>query len=162
MAWNALGNSPMSFQDCAEGKDALFESDALPRPLQLSRCALGKLIRVWALPLDCGFHVLVAGGDMSHVGAISGAGYSERRARDAGKAVMGGQDTPMLPTQTLAFGTHQEGVITEKWASELARFCGVPCTVACGIHYEGLSQEGISQVIAVCAELLEDLKARIK
>ncbi len=167
------------------------------QPLRLTRIVLGRPIEVWALPLDDGFHVVVAGGDRSHVGAVSGAGYPAGRARDAGKADggperagkadRGAEDAgktgrgpegagsrknagaagepaprPLLPPQTLAFGTHKEGAITEKWAAELAACWSAPCTVACGIHYEGLSREGIGQVMAACDGLLEELKERIR
>ncbi len=147
------------------------------QPLRLTRRVLGRSIEVWVLPLDDGFHVLVAGGDRSHVGAVSGAGYPAGRARDAGKAEGGPEGAggrrnagatgesaprPLLLPQTLAFGTHKEGAITEKWAVELAACWGAPCTVACGIHYEGLSREGIGQVMAACDGILEELKKGIR
>ncbi len=155
--------------------------------LRLCRTVLGRPIQVWALPLDDGLHVLLTGGDLSHVGAVSGAGFPAGRARDVGSAAERGTDAgktgegradaestgegglpagqpasrPVLPPQTLAFGTHKEGVISEKWAAALAARLSVPCTVACGIHYHHLSQEGIGQVMEACdallAELLEEL-----
>ena len=157
-------------------------------PLRLCRSVLGRTIWVWALPLDQGLHVLVVGGDRSHVGAVSGAGYPAGRARDeradrsAGNSgeKAGARPSPetlppsktrpsseclpsseTLPPQTLSFGTHKEGAITEVWAAALAARLSMPCTVACGIHYDGLSREGIGQVMDACRELLEELAGRL-
>lgn len=142
---------------------------------KLSRMVLGRAIQVWAIPLDQGLHVLVAGGDRSHVGAVSGAGYPAGRARDQrAEAVREKPETDggaeaglsgfreLLPPQTLVFGTHKEGAVTERWARELAAFLGTSCTVACGIHYDGLSPEGLKQVMEALEDLLEALKEKLR
>lgn len=99
----------------------------------------GKRIFVEAVRLDYGLHVLVAGGERSHVGAVSGAGYPEEK--------------------TVSFGTHKEAAVTERWARALADFTGEPCMAAAGIHYDGAEPETIRKILAACEELLEELKS---
>ena len=96
---------------------------------------------VEAFRLDYGLHVLVAGGQCSHVGAVSGAGYPEEK--------------------TISLGTHKEAAVTVHWAKALADAIGEPCTVAAGIHYDGADRALIQKILAACDGLLNELAERL-
>lgn len=50
---------------------------------------------------------------------------------------------------------HREDVICRQWATRLAEVSGTQVWVACGIHYDNLSREGLEQVLQTCDRLLE-------
>lgn len=101
----------------------------------LSDAALGRIIWARILRLNYGIAVLITGGERSHIGAVACEGPE-------------GQDGFSLPG-------HREDVVCRQWASRLAKLIGKQVWVACGIHYDGLSQEGLEQVMQACGRLLE-------
>ena len=109
--------------------------------IELGRNVRGSRILVEAVRLDHGLHVLVTGGQRSHVGAVSGAGYPEEK--------------------TLVFGTHKEAAVTRRWAGTLADATGEPCTVAAGIHYDGADPSLIREILEACDGLLAELIKRL-
>ncbi len=109
------------------------------REIRISRELMGRTVEVCALVTEAGISVLTAGGDRPHIGAVSTAGPD-------GKAV------------TDEFPGHRDGIISRKWAERLAGLLHSPVTVSAGIHYEGLSREGIREVLEVTDELLKALE----
>lgn len=103
----------------------------------LERTLFGHPIRMALTPLDDGVHVLLAGGQRSHVGAVTLA-----------------QDGAVLATA--ASPGHREQAVTERWAAALSRALGVPATVACGIHYDNATRAQIEAVLRLCEELLAE------
>lgn len=101
--------------------------------------ALGKSITAKIIRLDVGIAVLLTGGERSHIGASAWAG-----PEGIGEVTLPG---------------HREDVLCRQWAARLAEVCGTQAWVACGIHYDGLSREGLEQVIGVCDLLLEQAAA---
>lgn len=87
--------------------------------------------------LDRGVHVLLTGGDVSHIGAVA---LGENGA----------------VTHTFLRPGHREGELAERWAAALSARYG-EAAVACGIHYENITREEIAGVLAVCEELLTAL-----
>lgn len=89
------------------------------------------------MPRD--IHILLAGGELPHIGAISifQNGQQEAHTELAG---------------------HKEGGISSKWAKELsARFlCRV--TVVCGIHYDNAAREMIEEIVRRTDEMLLQIK----
>jgi hypothetical protein len=108
----------------------------------LRRELFDKRITAYVTPLDEGIHVLLVGGDTRHVGAVSLA-----------------QNGKLL--QTVSYPTHKEQVIAEKWAIALSQKSCADVTVACGIHYDDLSREGIAAVVAQTDRMLADILQHI-
>lgn len=91
---------------------------------------------------DRGLCVLLMGGDLPHVGAVS---LSDETGR----------------VQTLELPEHRDGFISEKWARELSRRYHLPVSVTCGIHYDNATKEQIDIIISACDELLRQVKLRL-
>lgn len=108
---------------------------------RLTGQALGKSITAKVACLDAGIAVLLTGGERSHIGASACAGPEGR-----GEVALPG---------------HQEDVLCRQWAARLAEVSGTQVWVACGIHYDGLSREGLAQVMEACGRLLEQAAAII-
>lgn len=77
----------------------------------------GKKITAELTRLDQGVQVLVAGGDLSHVGAVSIV-------------------DPEGHITTTQFPGHRDGVVSRRWAEALAETGNIPAVVTAGIHYD--------------------------
>lgn len=84
-------------------------------------------IRNHILVTDNGIHVLLEGGDLGHIGAVSICYQGE--------------------VQTITIPGHKEAVISENWAKELEHAFKVPVVVEAGIHYDQISEEEIRMVL---------------
>ena len=103
--------------------------------------------------LDDGIHVLLTGGCRAHVGAVT--------------TVYDGKP------ETVCFPGHKDDVISKMWAESLSEHLaesgltvsspepGAAVTVACGIHYDGVSKEQIRAIVSVCADMLREVKETI-
>lgn len=109
----------------------------------LTRPCLGADIAAQAAVLDEGIHVLLTGGECSHVRAVALARNGELVACPA-------------------FPGHREQAVSECWACALSKEMGACAAVACGIHYDSITPEGIQEVLDVCDMLLEETLRRIK
>ena len=113
------------------------------RQFELKRTLFGADITAQVSALDEGVHVLLAGGERSHVGAVALAQNGELLA------------CPSFPG-------HKEQTVCERWALALSRETGACAAVACGIHYDHITPEGIQAVLDICDKLLEETLQRIK
>lgn len=102
---------------------------------ELRRESSGYPILAQITQLDSGIHVLLTGGQRSHVGAVTMA-----------------QNGQIF--STVDYPGHREAVITERWAKELSGLTHDDVTVACGIHYDKATKEQIETVIKICEEML--------
>ena len=102
--------------------------------------ALEKNIEVVLCDTGRGISVTVAGGDSSHIGAVSIA-------------------RPGEDVITEVFPTHKEKVISEKWAMAICQAAQVPTVVSCGIHYDGVDMDQIMQIVQAADEALEQILA---
>ena len=109
----------------------------------LSRECLGSRLHAEALALPGGLHVSVYGGDLPHIGAVSVAG-------------------PDGSVATTQFPGHRDGAVSEAWARALSERGFRPAVVEAGIHYDGITPEGIRRVLeagkALLGELVEALE----
>ncbi len=96
---------------------------------------LGREIKALVFCTDDGVNVSVAGGDRSHIGAVS---------------VVDGRGN----MQTTTFPAHKETVIAEEWAQRLYELLHQPVVVSAGIHYDGITRDGIEEVVTACRSLL--------
>ena len=119
------------------GWDAVMEQFVLKKEL------FGKRITAQVTRLDSGFHVLLAGGDKSHVGAVGMAHCGKLLYLDA-------------------FPSHKEQVICSEWALRISAQCCCDVTVACGIHYENAAMEQIETIVKASDELLQDVLQHIQ
>lgn len=105
------------------------------------RCTLfGVDITAQVTILDNGVHVLLTGGERSHVGAVALAQNGELLA---------------CPS----FSGHKERVVSERWALALSRKTRSCATVACGIHYDNATADQISEILHTCDGLLRETLA---
>ena len=105
------------------------------RQFELRRTLFGADVTAQVTVLDEGVHVLLTGGERSHVGAAALA-----------------KDGALLACP--AFPGHKEQVVCERWASVLSQATGC-ATVCCGIHYDNAKPEQIKAVLCACEELLQ-------
>ena len=103
---------------------------------------LGRTIRCQWVVLDDGVQILLTGGDLSHIGAVSAA-------------------EPDTPARTLLFPGHRDQDLAEPWAETLAAALHCHVCVTCGIHFDNLSREGLSEVLAAAQILLERVKTAL-
>jgi len=88
--------------------------------------------------LDDGMHVLLVGGCSTHIGSISVAEPGQE----------------MCSTR---YPGHKDHVVGDKWARTLADKRSGRTVVVCGIHYDNLSAEDISEIVALTDRMLEEL-----
>lgn len=97
-----------------------------------------KTIYVQMAQTDEGIQVLIAGGDRSHVGAVTVVGKDGER-------------------HTLVLPGHKEAIITEKWADKIFAESRVPVVVTAGIHFDHITSEQIKMVLHTADQLLDDM-----
>lgn len=102
---------------------------------EIKRTLYGKEIVARITCLDQGLVILLAGGDKSHVGAVTVAGET------------GTLNTIQLPG-------HKEAVLSERWAGAVFEKFQVPVVVEAGIHYDEASKEQIFKVVETAEEML--------
>lgn len=103
----------------------------------------GRDIRAQVTFLNEGIHVLVTGGDSSHVGAVSMCD----REHDI---------------QTMTFPEHKEALVTARWAEVLFDTLHFPVTVAAGIHYDRVCRSDLEEIVKTAEDLLEKVLLRMK
>ena len=99
---------------------------------------LDKNILTMGLFTDNGINITIAGGDKSHIGAVS-------IADEAGNI------------DTTTFPNHKEGIIAEAWAKALHEKYNQPVVVSAGIHYDNITKDGIELVVNTCDSLLDEM-----
>ena len=114
--------------------------DSGVRRYRLSRECLGARLHAEALAFPGSLHVSVYGGDLPHIGAVS----------------VVGPDGAVATTQ---FPGHRDGAVSEAWAKALSERGFRPAVVEAGIHYDGITPEGIRRVLEAGDALLAALLA---
>ena len=104
--------------------------------------ACGREIAVEVLLLKPGVHVSIYGGDAPHIGAV---------------AII----DPAGSLMVNEFPGHRDGVICRHWADRFNAERFHPAVIECGIHYDGITREGIQEVVSVTDDMLEVVVQRI-
>lgn len=112
------------------------------RRFVLERTLYGRRIFAEVTVLDDGLHILLAGGERTHVGATALA-----------------QGGALLACP--AYPGHKEQTVCERWAQELSCHTGGCVTVCGGIHYDNATKEQIAEILHVCGELLREGENRL-
>lgn len=103
-----------------------------------TRQVLGYELTAVTTLLDSGLHVLIAGGQRTHVGAVTlGAGDK---------------------LQTVLMEGHHDHSVTVLFAQGLLEEGLGPVCVACGIHYDNASKEEIGMIMSTARELLGEMR----
>lgn len=110
--------------------------------LCVTRTVLGAPLTARVQAVDGGVRAEVYGGTRPHIGAVSIAG-------------------PEGDITTTQFPTHRDGAVSARWAEALAAAGLRPAVVLAGIHYDGLSPEGIRQVLDASEGLLQEVLAQL-
>lgn len=108
----------------------------------LEKTVLGYPIRAEITKLDDGWEVGILGGCKTHVGAVTLA-------------------LPDGAVQTVERPEHKDGLISARWAAELAAHLNAPVCVRCGIHYDNAAKEQLAVIMAACEELLREVKENL-
>jgi len=103
--------------------------------LEKSCMILNKEIKAIIVYTDNGLAVTLAGGDKSHIGAIT-------VVDESGKIT------------TITFPEHKETIISETWAKGLFKSYHIPVVVSAGIHYDVITKEQIAEVVEASYSLL--------
>ncbi len=113
------------------------------REFELKRILFDADIIAQITILDSGVHVLIAGGECSHVGAVA-------LARNG--TLIG----------CLSFEGHREQVICERWAKTLSDLTSGCAAVDCGIHYDNATAEQIEAILQICDDFLSETLTVLK
>lgn len=108
----------------------------------LEKTLYGKRISAEVTLLDTGLHVLLTGGECTHVGAAALAQGGELLA------------CPSFPA-------HKEQVVCGRWAREISRQTEGCVTVCGGIHYDNAKPWQIEEILHICEELLREIMDRL-
>ena len=101
---------------------------------------LDRIVQVSVCRTECGIQVLIAGGDRSHIGAVSIVDEKSNLISHV-------------------FEGHKDHVISDRWAVKLYERFLVPVVVSAGIHYAKITPDGIKTVIEEIEKLLEEVMA---
>ena len=100
-------------------------------------------IRVQVRELKEGCTVLLTGGDLSHIGAVT-------------------VKEPKHRISTIEREGHCDSVISRKWAERISSEIQEPVCVCCGIHYDRIDKEQIEAVVAFTDRMLEKVVRILK
>ncbi len=107
--------------------------------------ALGKPITTRLVWAGEDLTALIFGGDKPHTGSVSVAHWQTGRLE---------VDTTLLPA-------HRDDAVSSRFAQALAESTGHTVTALCGIHYDGITRAGITEVLAAAERLLEEITAEL-
>lgn len=110
---------------------------------EIKRRLFQREITAKLLITEQGISVLLTGGDLPHIGAVS-------------------VTRPGETTETIEFSGHKEGVVSERWSGQIAALAHVPAVVQAGIHYDHAKLEQIAEILQITDEMLEEVSGSIK
>lgn len=99
---------------------------------------LNKPVKILLTKTECGINVLIAGGDFTHIGAVSIV-------------------DPQGEIFTKTFENHKDHFVSEEWAEKLYEKFQVPVVVSAGIHYDNIDSTGIENVISEMKKALDEV-----
>lgn len=111
--------------------------------LVAGRKLYGYDIRAEVTLLKEDIHVLITGGSLPHVGAVS--------------VYCDGSEEGWIQLPG-----HKEKIVADHWSRVLSEECCCRVTTVCGIHYDDLSKKDIAQIISAMEELLLEILYSIR
>lgn len=88
-------------------------------------------------------HILLTGGCLPHVGAVS--------IFENGKE-----------TLNIQLSEHKDGLVSSKWAREVSKVFHSRVTVVCGIHYDNATSKMLQEIVGHTEKMLEELIKNLK
>jgi gallate decarboxylase subunit D len=95
-------------------------------------------INLTAFPMGKDVCVIMTGGDIPHLGALTAASQS-------------------LSPETIVFNNHKENFVTEMVAKVMREEYTGNFVVCCGIHLENIEKQEISDVLDLCYQMTVEL-----
>lgn len=105
--------------------------------IRITRSLYGHEITACVSLLTRDIHVLLTGGQLPHIGAVSvySGGTAEGAIQPHG---------------------HREQLLTDRWAQTLSRQFGCRAAVVGGVHYDALRPDQIEAVVTTADEMLNE------
>ena len=97
--------------------------------------------------------VVLWGGTKPHIGAI-GIGQPSKSLKDSKKI--------SATSSVFTFVGHKEDTVAKWMSEELARGLNKTVVVSCGMHWDGLTDERINQILRVCRNLAGRIMKMVK
>lgn len=104
---------------------------------RIERNLYGFSITAVVTQLDQDIHILLTGGCLSHIGAVS----MYEHGRQKGFFQLAG---------------HKDGIVGSRWAEEISVRRKGTVTVACGIHYNHATRQMLQEIMKVTDEMLSE------
>lgn len=110
--------------------------------------ALNSVATLKAVVTACGddLAIAVTGGERPHIGSVSVA---------VPRPSLTGSGEISATVSTFNVTGHLDNAIGDKFAKTLAAHFNCVCAVSCGVHIDGLDQDGIQSVLELSNELLD-------
>lgn len=108
--------------------------------IQLERFMLGYPIRLNAQMVGKDVNIVIAGGSMPHIGAVTIAQWCNGRAK---------------LTTWLDCG-HRDDIISDMFARRVCEAMHVTVCVSCGIHYERPDRQQLERIVREVETMLEE------
>jgi len=105
---------------------------------------------VYELGSDC--LVILWGGTKLHIGAV-GMAQTRPSLRDPGKT--------SATSSVYTYPGHKEDTAAKTMSEEIARKVGRNTVVVAGMHWDGLSEDDISIITAMCSELTDKIVSQL-
>ena len=96
--------------------------------------------------------VMIYGGDVPHVGAVSVAYPSKSQFRDASTVTV----------STLSLPGHKDFVVSGPLAERLAKALDTPVVVTVGVHIDNASSQDLETVVAEIESMADELASVLK
>jgi hypothetical protein len=106
--------------------------------MECRRIFRGKEIKAKVEKMEHGIVVILSGGDLPHVGAVSVA-------------------DEQIGVCTIALPGHKDQYIGEVWAKQIYAKTHVPVSVTVGIHYDHITKAEIAEIQTLAQEMLEEI-----
>jgi hypothetical protein len=111
--------------------------------MECKRNFRGKEINAKIERVEHGIAVLLTGGDLPHVGAVSMADQQ-------------------IGVCTIALPGHKDQYIGEIWAKQLYAKTQVPVSVTAGIHYDHITRAEIEEIQILAQEMLDEMMEELQ
>ncbi len=125
------------------GMDGAKESFQHIRELNLAETVRNRPIYLKVTILDEGINVLIAGGEHTHIGAVS-------------------MISPQGELQSIQYPRHKDGVLADMAAQKLYEAMQCQITVSAGVHYDNITKEEIAEIVQCVEKMLAQVAAKQK
>lgn len=110
--------------------------------LRIVRNLYGHAVCAEIMLLENDIHILLTGGSLPHTGAVSM--YCDGR-----------EDGTIQPEG------HRDKTVSDRWSQRMSQEFHCRVTTVCGIHYDKLTKDEITQVVSVTDEMLAEAMQKI-